>query len=301
MIHTKELEKKAEELSQQGIHYTLATVVRCESPTSSKPGAKALVTEAGDIFGWIGGGCAQPAVIKTVKECIKTGQPQLIRVTPTHEASLEDGIVNFNMACHSGGTLDIFIEPVSIKPLLLIIGSSPVARALNKLSNIAGFETNIIARDADAVMFPEASDISSSMKSNEIQLQRMPYVVVSTQGKADEVGLKTALAIGSPYTALVASERKAEKLIEKLTNKGVNKKHLENLRYPAGIEIEARSPEEIAVALLAELISVKNSDQPDMSGMPFPNNAELSEESESGTAEAVDTTTASSGGCCSQS
>ena len=294
MILARELEQKAKELSSQSIHYTLATVVRCESPTSSKPGAKALVTEYGDIFGWIGGGCAQPAVIKTVKECIKTGQPQLIRVTPTHEAALEDGIVNFNMACHSGGTLDIFIEPISMKPLLLIVGASPVAKALSRLASVAGFEVNVAARDADPALFPDASAIHDSLKLESFNLQRMPYVVVSTQGKADEAGLKAAVRIGSPYTALVASQRKAEKLIANISAKDIATDKLETIRYPAGIEIEARSPEEIAVALLAELIQVKNAEMPDMSSRP------MTEILESETSEPV-VTESTSGGCCSKS
>jgi xanthine dehydrogenase accessory factor len=268
MIHNRELEQKAEELNRKGIHYTLATVVRCQSPTSAKPGAKALVTEAGEIFGWIGGGCAQPAVIKTVRECIKSGQPQLIRVTPTHEAALEDGIVKFNMACHSGGTLDIFIEPVTMKPLLLIIGTSPVARALARLASMAGFEIHAMAGDADLNAFPDATQINDSMKVENLSLSRMPYVVISTQGKRDEAGLKAGLAIGSPYTALVASQRKAEKLVEKVSAEMTDKSVLNTLRYPAGVEIAANSPEEIAVALLAQLIQVKNTEMPDMSQAP---------------------------------
>ena len=101
MIISAKLELKAQELTRQDKHFALATVVRCESPTSAKPGAKALVTFEGEIFGWIGGGCAQPAVIKTVQDCIKKGHSQLIRVTPTVQTALEDSIVKFNMACHS--------------------------------------------------------------------------------------------------------------------------------------------------------------------------------------------------------
>lgn len=296
MLLNKELEQKANELIKQGIHFTLATVVRVESPTSSKPGAKALVTESGEIHGWIGGGCAQPAVIKTVKECIKNGQPQLIRVTPTHEAALEDGIVKFNMACHSGGTLDIFIEPISMKPQLLIIGASPVARALSKLASISGFDVTIAARNVEPTEFPDAVATLSSFKLAELNLQYMPYVVISTQGKADEAGLKAAINLGSPYTALVASQRKAEKLVEKLTSReDISQEQLQRLRYPAGVDINVRTPEEIAVALLAEIINVKNAEQPDMSASPLTSENELAEEVTTEAAEPV------SGGCCSKS
>ena len=293
MLLNKTLETKAKELQQQGIHFTLATVVRTESPTSSKPGAKALVTETGDIFGWIGGGCAQPAVIKTVKECIKTGQPQLIRVTPSHHPELEDGVVKFNMACHSGGTLDIFIEPISMKAQLMIIGASPVAVALSRLASISGFDVIVAARDINPADFPDASSTIASFKLNELALNQMPYVVVSTQGKSDEVGLKSALGLGSPYTALVASERKAEKLIEKLqSNEEVSPQQLAELRYPAGLDIGVRTPEEIAVALLAEIINVKNTEQPDMSSRPFVNISSKHD---------IEAHSNSDGGCCSKS
>jgi xanthine dehydrogenase accessory factor len=268
MINSAELELKAEQLTRQGKHFTLATVVRCESPTSAKPGAKALVTFEGEIFGWIGGGCAQPAVIKTVRECIKTAQPQLIRVTPTHQTALEDGIVKFNMACHSGGTLDIFIEPITVKPLLLIIGASPVAQALSKIASISGFEITVAAEGTSNELFSSEVSVLDSLEIADGHFNRMPYVVVSTQGKRDEAGLKAALKIASPYTALVASSKKAMKLLEKTAGINFSPDIINNVRYPAGLKIGANTPEEIAVALLAELIQFKNARSESMYNPP---------------------------------
>ena len=197
MIISAKLELKAQELTRQDKHFALATVVRCESPTSAKPGAKALVTFEGEIFGWIGGGCAQPAVIKTVQDCIKKGHSQLIRVTPTVQTALEDSIVKFNMACHSGGTLDIFIEPVTVKPLLLIIGASPVAQALSTIASMSGFEVTVAAEDTSKALFVSEVTVINSLELADGYFNRMPYVVVSTQGKRDEVGLKTACVFRS--------------------------------------------------------------------------------------------------------
>jgi len=264
MIISAKLELKAQELTRQDKHFAMATVVRCESPTSAKPGAKALVTFEGEIFGWIGGGCAQPAVIKTVQDCIKKGHSQLIRVTPTVQTALEDSIVKFNMACHSGGTLDIFIEPVTVKPLLLIIGASPVAQALSTIASMSGFEVTVAAEDTSKALFVSEVTVINSLELADGYFNRMPYVVVSTQGKRDEVGLKTALKIASPYTALVASSKKAKKLMEAVSKINVSSEVIEKVRYPGGIEIGANTPEEIAVALLAELIQVKNSGREDM-------------------------------------
>ncbi len=293
MINLARLELKAKELTQQGKHYALATVVRCVSPTSAKPGAKALVTYEGDFFGWIGGGCAQPAVIKSVRECIKSGQAQLIRVTPTEQAVVEGGIVKFNMACHSGGTLDIFIEPITVKPLLLIIGASPVAQALAKIASMSGFEVIVAAEGASQSLFENEVILLDAFETLDGYFNRMPYVVVSTQGKRDEAGLKAALKIASPYTALVASAKKAKKLLERAAEMNMPQQVIDKVRYPAGLDIGANTPEEIAVALLAQLIQLKNTSHEDMYTPPQLENGNAKNNLESeGTSEG-------SGGCCS--
>jgi xanthine dehydrogenase accessory factor len=298
MINSVQLEQKAQELAKQGKHFTLATVVRCQSPTSAKPGAKALVTFEGEIFGWIGGGCAQPAVIKTVRECIKSGQAQLIRVTPTQQSDLEDGIVKFNMACHSGGTLDIFIEPITVKPILFILGASPVAQALSKIAAMSGFEVTVAADDISTALFSDDVTLLDSFDIPNDYFNRMPYVVISTQGKRDQAGLKAALKIASPYTALIASTKKAKKLLETAAASSPDNDATKSVRYPAGIEIGANTPEEIAVALLAELIQVKNTQTQDMFTAPsIQNNEALSEDLEKNS---IVQDAASASGCCSK-
>jgi xanthine dehydrogenase accessory factor len=268
MMNLSGLEAKAKELTEQGKHFTLATVVRCQSPTSAKPGAKARVTFEGEIFGWIGGGCAQPAVKKTVRECIQSGQAQLIRVTPTQQTDVEDGIVKFNMACHSGGTLDIFIEPMTMKPMLLILGASPVAQALSNIAAISGFEVTVAAQNIDANLFSDQVSLLDSFEIPDMYFNRMPYVVISTQGKGDSAGLNSALNIASPYTALIASTKKGKKLLEAASSKA-SPEAIAKVKFPAGIPIGANTPDEIAVSLLAQLIEVKNKGGLDMHTPPF--------------------------------
>jgi xanthine dehydrogenase accessory factor len=139
MLHTDAVLDKAQQLKMDGRDFVLATVVRAESPTSAKPGAKALVTADGELIGWVGGGCAQPAVLDTAKKALRDGQARLIRVSPNKGGGVEEGIIDFGMTCHSGGTLDIFIDPVISQPALLIIGASPVAQSLSALARHAGF------------------------------------------------------------------------------------------------------------------------------------------------------------------
>lgn len=303
MINPVKLELKAQELIRQGKHFALATVVRCESPTSAKPGAKALVTFDGDIFGWIGGGCAQPAVIKIAKDSIKTGQAQLIRVTPKGQSAVDNSIVNFDMACHSGGTLDIFIEPITVKPLLLIIGGSPVAQVLSKIASMSGFEVVVAAEGVSKELFCGEVSMLDSLEISGDHFNRMPYVVVSTQGKRDEAGLNAALKIASPYTALIASPKKAKKLLEKAGEMNASQEIIDSVRNPAGLEIGATTPEEIAVALIADLIQFKNSSREVMYEPPS-----IKNKSDSGSDNGSDNTDAKtvdlpveSSGCCSKS
>ncbi len=115
--------KKADELLLIGESFAIATVVRYEAPISGKPGDKAIIFADGEVWGWIGGGCAQPAVVKEALNALKDGRPRLVRISPS--SSQEEGIVAYNMTCHSGGTLDIYIEPVLPKPHILILGRSP--------------------------------------------------------------------------------------------------------------------------------------------------------------------------------
>ena len=249
-----DVEKQAEELRAGGTAYVMATVVRAESPTSAKPGAKAIVTAEGEIIGWIGGGCAQPAVLDTAKKALKDGQSRLIRVRPVKGGDVEPGIIDFGMTCHSGGTLDIFIDPVIAKPALLIIGASPAAQTLAVLATHSGYDVHVAFPGADSDMFPLVAQIIDDLDLQRLQLKTVPQVIVATQGKRDEAGLEAALSLNAPYTAFIASARKAEKLREYLKQREHDPAQVDAIIAPAGIEIGANTPEEIAVSVLAGLI-----------------------------------------------
>ena len=282
MVHSDAVLDKAQELKANGRPFVLATVVRAESPTSAKPGAKAVVTAQGELIGWIGGGCAQPAVLDTAKKALKDGQSRLIRVSPNKGGNFEEGVIDFGMTCHSGGTLDIFIDPVIARPALLIIGASPVAQTLSALAHRAGFAVHVAFPGADAEMFPDAVQIIDGLALTPLA-QPVPLllVVVATQGKRDEAGLEAALQLDSPYVAFVASARKADKLKSNLKARGLDPVRVDAICAPAGLEIGAVTPEEIAVSVLAGLIQAHRSGVPVASAVP------------SDTVEA-----AASGGCC---
>ncbi len=262
ILHSDAVLDKAQELKTRGTPFVLATVVRAESPTSAKPGAKALVTGDGELIGWVGGGCAQPAVLDTAKKALRDGQSRLIRVSPNKGGTAEEGVIDFGMTCHSGGTLDIFIDPVIARPALLILGASPVAQTLCVLAHHAGFAVKVASPGANAELFPEAQEIIDGMDLSAFGGGAPALVVVATQGKRDEAGLEAALQIDAPYIAFVASARKADKLKVYLNERGHDPARVDAIVSPAGIEIGAVTPEEIAVSVLAGLIAVRRSALP---------------------------------------
>ncbi len=255
--------ERAAKLRAGGVPFVLATVVRCESPTSAKPGAKAIVEADGIIQGWIGGGCAQPAVTKMAKKALLDGQSRLIRISPNRgngkDEPVEEGVMDFGMTCHSGGTLDIFIDPVISRPSLLIIGGSPSAQTLSALAGRTGFAVTAAFPGADADMFPDAVKIIDGLDKDGLKDIRPSFVIVATQGKRDEEGLEAALNSGAPWISFIASERKAGKLKTYLRERGHDEARIETIISPAGIEIGAVTPEEIALSVAAGLVQARRS------------------------------------------
>lgn len=245
---------RAAELKAVGKPFALVTVVRAVSPTSAKAGAKAVVEADGVIQGWVGGGCAQPAVIKTAKKVLQEGLARLIRISPTKDGYVEEGITDFGMNCHSGGALDIFIDPVIPRPILLVIGASPAAQALAGLAQRVGFSVIAAFPAADKEMFPDADTIIDGF---DVAAVIPSFVVVATQGKQDEKGLEAAISIAAPYTAFIASERKADKLKATLKDGGADARRVDAIISPAGVEIEAVTPEEIALSVLAGVVKAR--------------------------------------------
>jgi xanthine dehydrogenase accessory factor len=248
---------KASELLAKGEPFVTASVVRFQAPISGKPGDKAIIFADGRMWGWIGGGCAQPVVIKEALKALADGKPRLVRISPT--GAPEDGIVDYTMTCHSGGTLDIFIEPVLPKPHLLILGRSPVAQTLARLGKSIHYRVSVAAPDADREQFPDVDHLQTNLDLAAIKISGDAFVVVSTQGDSDEEALQQAAGSSAGYVAFVASKVKAQKVFEFLREVGVPSERVGQIRAPAGLDIHAASPEEIAVSVLAEIIQVRGS------------------------------------------
>lgn len=270
---------KAADLLAKGEPFVTASVVRFQSPISGKPGDKAIIFADGKMWGWIGGGCAQPVVIKEALKALADGQPRLVRISPT--AAPEDGIVDYTMTCHSGGTLDIYIEPVLPKPHILILGRSPIAQTLARLGKAIGYRVSVVAPGADREQFPDVDVLQTESNLGELDLDklriaRQAFVVVSTQGEGDEEALEQGARTNAGYVAFVASKVKAQKVLEYLRQAGVPSDRVRQIRAPAGLDIHAASPEEIAVSILAEIIQVRGNrekpvSEPHKSALPVLN------------------------------
>ncbi len=220
--------ERAAQRQAHGEAFAIATVVRTVSVTAAKAGAKALIAPDGTIEeGWIGGGCARAAVIKTAKQCLADGRARLVSIAPKDgldELGVtpgEDrgGVLFANNACPSQGTMDIFVEPVLPLPKLLILGASPVAVEIAKLAPTFGFDVVVAAAPADLGRFPEGLRRLEGVAPPPAAGERA-FVVVSTQGAGDRAALKAAAAMSARYVAFVGSRRKAETLRRELARDG---------------------------------------------------------------------------------
>lgn len=251
----------AARLQAQQQPFALVSVLRAQAPASAKAGDKALVTADGAILGWIGGGCAQPAVIKTVRAAMADGQPRTIRITPNDESSertLGD-VLEFGMACHSGGTLELFIDPVLPAAHLTVFGDSPVAQALAGLAPRVGLRVSVVAEGADPAAFPGAGAVVNSDDIGAVQaaIGQGGFVVVATQGRRDLPALKAALALAPRTLWFVASARKAGVLRQSLIASGEDARRVDAIVAPAGQPIGAQTAEEIALTVLVAVVAAR--------------------------------------------
>jgi xanthine dehydrogenase accessory factor len=241
----------AAELRRRGEPFALATVTVSQRPTSARVGSKAVVTADGALFGWVGGACAQPNVVAHAIEALQSGEPRVVRISPEPGAARE-GIIELAMTCHSGGTLEVFIEPFIPEPYLVVIGDSPIARALLAFGGNLAFHTVAMAGGSG-----DAASASASLEFGRLNPARRLFVVVAGMGDIDEIALYEALAAEPAYLALVGSRRRFDAIADYLRSRGVTDERIETIRAPAGLNIRAETPAEIAVSILAEIIEAR--------------------------------------------
>ncbi len=249
-------------LRERGEEFCVVTVVRTENATSAKAGAKAVVLRDGAIRGFLGGGCVQGAVRRTAASVLADGTPRLIRVKPKDDVAAAvdvDGTELHRSACPSGGTIDLFVEPMRRPPRLLLCGASPVAEALADLARHLGFRVALAALPEDQAGFADVEERTAGFELAPLAVTAEDWIVVSTQGKRDREALGAALASDAAYVAFVGSRRKAETLLAQLRGQGVGEEKLARLKAPAGLDIHGIEPAEIALSILAEIVARRRS------------------------------------------
>jgi xanthine dehydrogenase accessory factor len=206
---------EAGRLAEEGTPFALATVVAVERPSSGRVGDRALVTAEGELRGWVGGACTEPEVIRLSLLALADGEPRRERI---------------ESRCASEGAVEVLIEPQRPALLLSVVGEAPAARTLRELAGVLGWRTTVTIEGADAV-------------------------VIASMGHDDEEALEAALASSAGYVGLVASAKRASALAAELRDRGIDEESLARIRSPAGLDLGPSTQEEIAVAILAELVA----------------------------------------------
>ncbi len=240
-----EVMEHAAELARRGEAFALATVVWRQGPSSSQQGSRAIITADGELHGWIGGACAEPAVIRAAAHVIATGSAELLLLGNADQfgGAVPEGVAVIPISCQSEGALEVYIEPVVPVPHLVVVGRSPMAQTLADLARALGWHAELI----------DGPDFTASGVSEQ------SLVVVATQGHDDERVLERAVAARPAYLGLVGSRKRGVGVLGYLADRGVPEAELDRVRVPAGLDLGSTTHPEIAVAILAELVQLRAS------------------------------------------
>jgi xanthine dehydrogenase accessory factor len=251
--------RSASELEQRNEPHVIATVVRVDRPVSARAGDCAVITPDGRVEGWVGGACSEPIVLREALASLADGSPRLVRIRPVNaeREPAQPGVVTEVTTCASEGGLDVFVQPRRPSSKLAIAGSSPAARTLARLAGVLGYRVVAVLGDP-AERLPGAHSALSPGELAESTMGAEDAVVVASMSRYDEAAVEAALDSGAGYVGLVASRARGAQVLAMLRSAGVPPERLERVRTPAGIDLGPSGQEEIAVAVLAEIIARRN-------------------------------------------
>ncbi|MGH9008891.1 MAG: XdhC family protein [Acidimicrobiia bacterium] len=249
----------ARELAERGERFALATVVWRRAPSSGKTGYRAVITADGEVRGWVGGACAEPVVVREALTALDEGTPRLVFLGSPEDltAAGGDDTVLVPMSCQSEGALKIFIEPVPRGPDLVVVGRSPMVHTLAAMARALGWWTTAVDDGGVAADWTEPDRVVTTLDFEAAAVGPRTALVVATQGHYDEEALEKALGSSAGWLGVVASHRRAESLFGHLRGRGFAAETLERIHAPAGIDLGHVTHEEIAVAILAELVQFR--------------------------------------------
>ncbi len=242
---------QAAQLAAQGKTFATATVVRVEGSSSARRGSKAIIDAQGKLVaGWVGGGCAESAVKSEALKCMGTGRPLLITL------DMRDEQLGVGMPC--GGKMEVFIEPVLPKPELLIVGHGRIAETLAALGHLMGFAITVNDPGAEPSAFPDASRlVTEDFDLTDTPIGPASYAVIATQHKRDHLWLRKALEGNAAYVALIASRHRSKLVLDYLAAEGVPADRIASVWAPAGLDLGAATPEEIALSIISQMVALR--------------------------------------------
>ncbi|MCU1427865.1 MAG: hypothetical protein JWL83_1865 [Actinomycetia bacterium] len=248
---------EASALVEQRCAFALATVVWRRAPSSGHVGSKAMVFPDGRVRGWLGGACAEPTVVREALAALEDGRSRLMFLGPPEElgARERDGTVVVPMACESEGALEVYLEPFLPKPQLVVVGRSPAVHALTLQALALDWDVVVIDDGGVPADHPRADIVRTALDFRGLNVDPSTAVVVATQGHYDDLALRAALATDAGYVGVVASEKRASSLLRMLRDEGVDDAQLARMHAPAGLDLGPVANEEIAVAVLADLVA----------------------------------------------
>lgn len=238
-------------LADMGTEYAVATVIETRGSASARTGSKAVIGQHGDVLaGWVGGGCAQSTVCHAAVECLRDGQTRIV------DLNLDDEVLGTGMPC--GGTMRVFVKPVMPKPKLWILGHGRIAECLCRMGAIVGFDPIINDFMAKRDRYPEAARlIADDLDYGQLAPGAQDCVVVATQHKGDHRSMLRALGSPANYIALIASNKRTNLVLDYLRGEGIEEPQLARVHAPAGLDLGAETPEEVALSVIAEIVMLR--------------------------------------------
>jgi xanthine dehydrogenase accessory factor len=258
----RELLDLAADLHRRHRPFVIATVVWARGPSSGKQGATALIEADHTVHGWIGGACAEPAVLREARRVLNDGEARLMYLGPADEldGSARDGVISVPISCSSEGAMEVFMEPVLPRPQVVVVGRSPSVRTLARLLVAMEWRATVVDDGGDGSGFaPEVEVLTSLDAIVTLGVTDTTAIVVATQGHYDEPALEAALATPAPYIGLVASAKRAANVLGYLRDRGIDDAALRRIHTPAGLDLGHIEHREIAVAVLAQLVAIRAS------------------------------------------
>lgn len=247
---------RAADLRSVGTSFVLATVVWRQGPSSSKEGGRAIIHADGSVEGWIGGACAEPTLVREALTALTDGRSRLLSMGVGGDAEDRPGVVSVAMACESEGAMEVFVEPQFPAPQLVAVGRSPAVHTLLGMAEVLGWRTALVD-DGGTPDKTTADVVIDFLDLSQLTIDSETFVVVATQGHYDEVALEAVLATEAGYVGLVTSGERARSVMEWLAGRGMSEEALARVDAPAGLDLGPVEHEEIAVAVLADLVRRK--------------------------------------------